>query len=715
MSDSLFSPLWYRVAALKPALRTHIELHRHDYRGLIWYILEDKSSGRHHRFCTAAYQVIGLMNGERSVDQIWDAVNVKLGDYAPTQDEVIQLLGQLHAADLLHCEVLPDTEELFERQQQRKTSKIKRIFGNPLSQKIPLWDPDDFLNLLLPWVRWLYHWATGLVWFLVVSLAALLANLYWEGLTANLTVHSLSPYNFTVLCLVYPIIKLLHELGHAFAVKVEGGEVHEMGVLFMVFIPIPYVNVSSSLSFRSKHKRMLVAAAGIIVELFLAALGVFLWLCVETSVVREVAFSVVLIGGISSLFFNGNPLLKYDGYYVLADALEIPNLYQRSTQYLKFLCQGYLFGVKGLVSPASAPGEARWFFVYGFASVLYRIAILWVIIILVTDKLFVVGVLLTIWLLTLQIFLPVAKGVKFIATSPGLERRRVRAVCITIGIIGIFLVSILVIPFPSFTLAEGVVRPPEEAHLRAGTDGVITKLLAIPDREVALGTPLVQLEDPLLKARVKILQSKLRGLNVQYHGYWFENHVQAEIVKEEMAAISADLKNARDKERATVIRSPKAGKLLIPIPADQPGRFVRHGELIGYIIDDSKPTARVLVTQSDIGRVRERVVGIEVRVANHLAQVLHAKVLREVPEGTNKLQSAALSSTGGGLLAVDPTQQDGLMTLEKIFQFDIAFSPSFQQVPTGTRVYVRFDHGSEPLARQWYRRIRQLFLRQFNV
>ena len=107
MSDSIFSPSWYRVADLKPRLRQHAELHRHDYRGKVWFVLQDHAGGRSHRFTPAAYRLIGLMDGERTVQELWDNFIEQEGDEAPTQDEVIRLLGQLHAADVLICDVTP--------------------------------------------------------------------------------------------------------------------------------------------------------------------------------------------------------------------------------------------------------------------------------------------------------------------------------------------------------------------------------------------------------------------------------------------------------------------------------------------------------------------------------------------------------------------------------------------------------------------------------
>lgn len=715
MSDSLFSPLWYRVADLKPRLRRHVEMHRHDYRGLIWYILEDKSSGRNHRFSSSAYKVIGLLDGDHTVNQIWEAVNAKLGDFAPTQDEIIQLLGKLHEVDLLKSEVSPDTEELFQRNQKQKSAKVKNLFKNPLSQKLPLWDPDDFLERFLPWIQWAFHWSTALIWLLVVGVAAIFAGMHVGELTGYMMERSFSPYNFVALCVVYPVVKLLHELGHGFATKRGGGEVHEMGVMFLVFMPIPYVNVSASATFRSKYKRILVSAAGILIELFVAALGFWLWLNIETGLVRDLAFNVMLIGGVSSLFFNGNPLIRFDGYYVLADAVGIPNLYQRATQYLAYVCQRYLFGVEGLSSPASTLGEARWFLFYCIASFIYRMGILWVIIIFVTDKLFVVGLLLAAWMVTAQLILPLLKIILFITTNPGIHRQRNRAVLVSAVLVITTVLAVTVVPIPSSTQAEGVIWLPEDAHLRASTDGFIIDLLAEPNSEVKPSTPLVKINDPFRQARVNVLEYKLKELKVRYAANRYTERVQAEIIKEEIKVVKADLRHAREKERSTIIRSPKQGELLIPNPEDQPGRYLHQGELVGYVIDASAPIARVVVAQDGIGKVRETIQGIEIRLANQLHKVLPGRVLRDVPEASNKLPSAALSTNGGGLLATDPSEADGLTTVEKVFQFDVEFQAPVEKALIGTRVYVRFDHGTEPLAQQMYRSMRQLFLKQFDV
>jgi putative peptide zinc metalloprotease protein len=296
-------------------------------------------SGRHHRFSPVANHLLALMDGDRTVEEIWDAINTYLGDDAPTQGEMIQLLARLHVAEVMVCDTLPDTEELFERFTQHARSIMRQRMSSPLYVRVPLIDPDAFLERWLHVVRPLFTRVGLALWLGMVGLATLAAARHWPELLDAGAERFIDPRQLLLLVITYPVVKAIHEFGHAFATKVWGGPVHEMGVTFLVFMPIPYVDASSASAFGDKRKRMLVGAAGVMVELGLAALALLLWLSVEPGAVRMIAYNVVMIGGLSTLLFNGNPLLRFDGYYVLADALELPNLARRSTDYLGYLLQ----------------------------------------------------------------------------------------------------------------------------------------------------------------------------------------------------------------------------------------------------------------------------------------------------------------------------------------------------------------------------------------
>jgi putative peptide zinc metalloprotease protein len=715
VSDALFSPSWYRVAGLKPRIRAHAAIHRHAYRGEVWFVLQDQAAGRSHRFSPAAHHFIGLMDGERTVQEIWQATSQRLGDAAPTQEEVIRLLGQLHAADALLCDVPPDAAEVFRRHERHSRMEWRRRLWTPLALRFPLWDPDRFLDRTAPFVQPLFGWVGALLWLAVVGAGFVLMASHWTDLTENVMDRVLAPQNLLLLWLVYPLVKALHELGHAYATKRWGGEVHEIGIMLLVLVPVPYVDATSAWGFRDKGKRMAVGAAGIAVELFLASLALFVWLAAESGAVRAVAYNVMLIGGISTLLFNGNPLLRFDGYYVLADAVEIPNLGTRANRYLGYLFQRYVLGARDAESPAAGLGERAWLLGYGIAAFVYRMFIMFVIILFIAGKFFIVGVLLALWALATQVAVPVGKSLEFLVASPGLRRQRGRAVGTSFLVLVALLALVFAVPAPSWTRAQGVVWVPEEAQLRAGTEGFVERLLAAPGSEVARGQPLVEASDPFLRTRVALLEAQLRELAAQYDALVTDDRVQAAMVREEMASVAANLARSREREAQLVLRSPASGRLVLPQAADLPGRFVNKGDLVGYVVEKKPLTARVAVGQDDIDLVRSRTRGVEVMLAGWGASAVSAKVRREVPGASYQLPSAALGGMGGGPYAVDPRDKDGVRTLERVFQLELDLPQEASLPYLGGRVFVRFDHGYQPIGLQVYRALRQLFLRRFDV
>ncbi len=715
MSDSLFSAHWYRVQALKPQLRAHTRLHRHDYRGQIWYVLQDDSSSRYHRFSNAAYEFIGLMDGSRSVQEIWHRVNTLRGDEAPTQDDIIQLLAQLHSRDVLQCDIPVDTDELFRRSEAQEKAQWQGRFKNPLSIRIPLIDPEVWLNRTIACVAPLFSWPALLLYLLTLVAAVLLAGVHWQEIRAAALQQAFSTHNLLLMALTYPIVKLLHEFGHAYAAKLEGGEVHEMGIMLLVLMPIPYVDASAATAFRSKYKRMLVGAAGILVELLLAALALFIWLSVEPGLVRSLAFNVMLIGSVSTLLFNGNPLLRYDAYYVLVDALAIPNLGQRSNRYIGYLLQRYAFGLRAVKSPVNAAGEAGWFFCYALASFCYRLLLLVVIGFYLAQTFFFVGVALALWAVINQLLMPLGKQLAWLVSDPGLRLKRVRALTVTGAMCAALGALLLLVPVTSKSRHEGLVWAPQDARVHAGTEGFAVQLLAVPGSQVRKGQPLVQLSDPLLIAQRNVAAAKVTELKARYFALRTTDLVQANLMQEERQAAAAELQRAQQRVDSLQIASNADGEFIVPAADDLPGQFVQQGQSLGYVIAARNATARVVVDQTDIDRVRRRLDKVQVRLASDINKVLDASVVRDMPQASYRLPSKVLGTAGGGSIATDPQDKEGLTSLEKLFQYELQLPLPMSAAHIGTRVHVLFDHGAEPLAQQWYRRLRQLFLRQLNV
>ncbi|MEE9251663.1 MAG: hypothetical protein V3U93_11180 [Alphaproteobacteria bacterium] len=716
MAGSLFSPSWYRVAELRPRLRSHVQIHRHDYRGRVWFILQDHAGGRSHRLAPASYRLVGLMDGKRTVQTLWEITNAQAGEEAPSQEEVIRLLGQLHAADALICDVPPDSLELFRRFQRHERMRWKQRLWTPLAVRIPLFDPDRFLGRTLFLVAPLFSWFGVALWLVVVCTGVVLAGVHWTDLTENIVDRALTPQNLLLLWFIYPAVKVLHELGHGYAVKESGGEVHEIGIMFLVLIPVPYVDASAASGFRDKYKRMVVGAIGIMVEVFLGSLALFVWLGAEPGAVHAVAYNVMLISGISTILFNGNPLLRFDGYYVLGDALEIPNLGTRSTKYLGYLAQRYILGVREADSPSNTLGEQVWFVIYGVSAFIYRIFILFIIIIYIGAKFFIVGVGLAVWAMVTQVLVPVGKSMAFLFKNPRLRRNRGKALGRAALALGAVVMLLFVVPAPLWIQAEGVTWPSEDSQVRIGADSFVVRVLAAGGSEVLAGQVLVETEDPFLDARVTLLVLQLRGLNVQLNAAQVSDQVQVAVIRQEITAVEAGLTRARERAAALLVRSPRAGIFIVPNERDLRGRFMRKGQLVAYVVAPADElTARVIISQDDIGLVRERTRGVEVMAADWGADGFPTEIVREVPGGTQRLPTPALGTVGGGSFAVDPRDPSGQTTLERVFEFEIRLPPPARTGYLGQRVFARFDLGFEPLGFQLYRSLRQLFIRVFSV
>jgi len=716
VSNNLFSPSWYRVAQLRPSVRAHTRFHRHHYRGQLWYVLQDPSSGRSHRLTPAAYQLAGLMNGERTTQQIWEDACTLLGDDGPTQDETIRLLGLLHAADLLRCDVTPDTAEILRRSQRRQGVEWWRRYLNPLSLRIPLVDPDAFLLRWMHLVRPLFSRAALVVWGLVVTVAAVLAVSHWPELSHGVGDALLDPRNLALLVVVYPLVKGLHELAHAFATRLGGGEVHEMGIMFLVLMPVPYVDASSATVFPDKRARMGVAAAGVMVELLLAALALFVWLAVEPGTVRLVAFNVMWICGVSTVLFNGNPLLRFDGYYVLADAIEIPNLATRSRQYLSYLGLHYLLGIERVRYPVTGRGEAPWFVCYGIAAFCYRIVITIGIALFVAGRFFSLGVLLALYAVGMGLGVPLLRLARWLFTTASFGNQRSEALVRAFAIAAVAAALLLVVPVPLSTIAQGIVWPPEGAQVRARADGFVLRVLVEANSRVQRGQPLVLTRDPELETRVEVLEAELRELRARHHSERTRDLVRAQITLDEIGSAAAALARARERVGDVTLRSPDDGTFLVAQLADDlAGRFLKQGELVGYVVRPFIGSARVAVPQSEIALVRGATRGVEVRLAGRADERLPSRILRHVPAASEQLPSRALGTAGGGAIPVDASVPEGLLTTEPVFQVDVALPEDAAVREIGARVHVRFDHGREPVATRIYLALRRLFLSRLGV
>ena len=334
----------------------------------------------------------------------------------------------------------------------------------------------------------------------------------------------------------------------------------------------------------------------------------------------------------------------------------------------------------------------------------------------VAAKLHGVGALLAAWTVASGIVYPLLRGLWYIAHGPALREYRLRAVAVSGATAGVAALLLFAVPLPYGTVTQGVVWPPIGADLRAGAEGRLTELLAAPGATLAAGAPVAQLTDPVLDARVRLIEAQLREVELRYTAVEQSDRVQAAMLRQQMAYFQSQLDDARSRREALNATAPMAGRLLVATPRDLTGKFLRRGELIGYVFDDAAASVRIIVPQSEIELVREDTRGIDLRFASRPMRVIHVdQVSREVPTATRQLPSVALATVGGGPIPVDPADDQHLRALEMVFEMDVKLPPGAREHRIGERVYVRFQHGDRTLAWRISRSVRQLFLRRFDL
>ncbi|MBT2999348.1 MAG: peptidase M50 [Candidatus Thiodiazotropha sp. (ex Ctena orbiculata)] len=703
--------LWRQIAGTRPRLNPQIVIRRQRYKGETWYLLQDPVNERHFRLSAGAYRLISRFDGTLTLEEIWHQGQQR--QLKPSaRDEFIRLLMQLQGGGALMQHPDSDALKILERRKQPRQWLLQ--LRNPLSLRLPLWDPDKVLTRLMPAVRPLFSRVGLGLWLLLVSGGLLQAMLHWQEITRNVTSQLLSADNLLLMGAVYLLMKLVHEAAHGFATKHWGGEVHQVGVLFLALIPMPYVDASAAGGFSERRARIAVGAAGIMTELLLASLGLWLWLATGPGWLNAAAYNMMLIGGLSTLLVNGNPLLRFDGYYVFADLLDIPNLSQRANRYLGYLLQHYLYDLEDAESPARNDWERGWFILYGFAAFCYRWFILITIMLFVAERYPLVGWAIALWALVGMAMLPLIRQLRFLFSSPRLARRRRRAMLATAAIVGSLLLILLVIPAPHATHADGIILPPDGTEVRAGTAGEVVELLAAPDTQVTRNQPLVALEDPMLRTELKRLAGHMNALRREHEVLVSERKtVKAEILLDEIRLLETEIAQKRELAERLLLLSPVEGTFLVQQPGDLPGRFLSQGELIGHVLDKRQPEIRVAVSQQAIGLVRGATRSIEARYADRPEVVLPVTLLRHIPESRLRLPSPALGTLGGGEFTLHPDDTDGMRPLEAIFEMRLRLHRQLARM--GERVIVRFEHPPEPLGWQWYRSLRQMFLKRFSI
>ena len=708
----LDSPLWYRVANLVPRLRPTVRVRHRGTPGQTRHVLADLLSGRHHLLDEAAWSFVGRFDGRRTIGEIWTWLSTHRAN-PPTQHEVLEWLAHLDAAGLLQSDRLPDLQALM-RGEQQVDRRRRRASLNPLSWRVPLGDPTRWLTRLDPVARVLGHPLALFLALVLVGAGLMQAALAWPSLQTDVQTRLGSPAFLALSWVLYPLIKALHELGHALAVRRHGAEVHHVGIGFLYLVPAPYVDASAATGLSRRRERIFISAAGVMVESVLAAVGVLVWAAVEPGLVRDLALSVALVGGVSTVLANANPLVRMDGYHVLTDALDLPNLAQRSRRWWIDRLQHWL---GGLGTPSALPAGTRlqrgvtlayapaaWC----FGVVVAMSACLWLA--QTAAMLALIAGAIALWML---VVLPLLGGLRWLTRSPTLRGRRARAVVLGVTGTVALLAAVLLVPMPQATIAQAQAWMPEDALVRAPADGFVVAIDAPGASVVPVSAPLVTLHNDAQPVELASLRARRLSLEVQVNRLQILDAAAAQRAEAEVAALQGREAELVQRMEQMAVRSARAGRVSWIEPQTLVGRHVRRGELLGYVLADDRLVARTVVPDEDIAWLLAGVRSVSVLRSEEAGRTYAGRWDGVVPETGSVLPAAALGVQAGGRIETDPADADGLRTLRPVAVVDVQV-PDLSVERLGARLWVRFDHGAQPLGARLLRRLQQLTLRHLG-
>ena len=712
VSASVFSSQWYRVAALRPVIADSVRVERQPCRGELWHVLHDVQSGRSLRLNGPAYAIAGRLTGGHSVQQVWERACTELGDDAPSQDECIAILAQLHEAGLLQADRAADFDAIH-RQRREQAAHRTASRRNPLAWRIRLGDPTSALTALDAWGPRLFCWPMLVVWSGCIVLATLLAASHWSALTAHASKWLGTPRYWLIAFLLYPALKALHELAHGVSIRRFGGEVRSFGVTLMLGVPLPFVDAQAASCLPRAWQRALVSAAGIMAELFVAGLGLFAWLLLEPGTARDVAFVAAFVGTASTLLFNANPLLKFDGYFLLTDAFALPNLASRSARYWRARCERLLLRVPRAPEHtlAVAAGERGWLEAYGPMSLAYRIALAYAIFLWVGAHSVVVALALAA-LVAIQMLTVPMRMLRDIAAQHS-AAVRARAIALTVAVITTLALGIGWIPLPFAAVAQGVVWMAPDAELRAQSEGFIANFPVADGMAIEPGQIVAVLDNPTLLAEVTSLRARIGALETELFDALRGEAVKAQDAADALEQARAELLRAEEKLQGLELRAGAAGRLVMPRQADMLGAFVRKGDSLGYVLSAGGGLVRVAVPEGQAETLRSRTRAVTARLTGAPGAVA-GELVRDGHAASRTLPSPALGSRHGGALLADPEDEKGRTAAEAVVVLEVRVPAAALAGRIGQRAWIRFDHGAAPLAEQWGRRLRQALLRHFD-
>ncbi len=564
-------------------MRPDIHVRTIAYQGRKYWVLKDPVSLKYYRFEDEEYAILAMLDGQASADDIIAAFQRKYAPQRLSLGALHRLLGMLHRSALIISSAPGQGKQLSKRKNENDQQQRWAAVSNILSIRFKGFDPDWILTYLNDLFGWVFSLPGMCAAFGLALFAITVVMTDFEHVQRRLPGMDqfFAAENWIYLALTLTVTKVLHELGHGLACKRFGGECHEMGVMFLVLTPCLYCNVSDSWMLPSKWKRAAIAAAGMYVEMIVASIATILWWYSQPGLFNSLCLNVMVVCSITTFLFNINPLLRYDGYYILSDLLEIPNLRQKASTILNRKLQAWFLGMPEPHDPFLPKKWQGLFALYSVAAGLYRwliaFSIFWVLYNLLEPYgLKVLGQMIAGAALFSLLGLPLYKAAQFFLTPGRLRKVKTLRLAGTLAVVAAVIAGVLLIPLPHWVTCTLHVQPRGAAAAYVDAPGELREVYVKPGDTVNEGDRLVSLDSVDIRLNIEKLEGERATLFAQLQSLrrreFIDPEAGREVTSVEKAIESADDQLAKlrlDRERL-IVRAPASGVIISPPRRDAP-------------------------------------------------------------------------------------------------------------------------------------------------
>lgn len=698
-----------RLAKSHVGLRPELQFSRHLFRGKVSYIVRDPVTFESHRVTAADYEILATIRPERNLGETFESLVAKGALDQESEEAFYEFIVSLHGLGFLSLGI-SDSNRLYRRYVTKQRAKRRSKILGIMFLQIPLFNPDAFLTRTVEAMRFLFsRWFLG-VWCLLVGAASVVVAMRWDDFSAQFS-DMFAAQNLVVLWITLIGLKVFHELGHAYATKTFGGHVPEMGAYLIAFTPCAYVDASASWGFTRKRYRILVGMAGMYVELIFAAVAAIIWSVTAPGFLHSAAHNIVMLASVVTIGFNVNPLMRFDGYYALSDALEIPNLRQRGSQAISAVAKRIALGIKPPDDEETMPTRVL-LCLFGIAGALYRVVVVLSISALIATQFFLVGLVLGFAYIGAEIYKTFKNTLRFLWWDPRTADCRPRAIAVSVILLGSLAAILFVSPMSAHVHADGIVRFEEEVRLRVEQPGFLRQVLVEPGGAVTEGDLLVELWDAephtqLAKARGRAARAEILALSLEHED-------AAEAARAWKSAESerqrADYESGRVDKLS--LRAPFNGTVMSCLPQDRTGSYLGDGKEVAVVASGAR-VVKVLLTADEYSVTKPKVGDVvEFRPRGAVGESCRGAVSRVEPVGDALIHEVALTQFGGGSIVADPNTHE---STSNYFQVVVTLPDGeIDLLRYGQRGHVRIGAVAEPLGMRLLRKV-ILFVKRLDA